>query len=145
MKFLLNIFFLSTIFAQSTEIDSIETLLQVKKLNLKYFQNEVVRLENDLKNLKRKKALSNVNLGTVEPIFTTITLPGASAMWIDTPLTGSRVALKNINRIKIFPKFYKDTEYIMAEYDGKIGWLSSLFYVYDDLPDSYKNINLKKR
>ena len=66
-------------------------------------------------------------------------------MWIDTPITGERVVIKKIDKIKIFPKFYKNTDYVMAEYDGKIGWISSLFYVYDDLPDSYKNINLKKR
>ncbi len=142
MKFFLNIFFLSSLFAQPTEIDSIEVLLQIKKLNLKYFQKEVDRLENDLQILKHEKAISDLSLGLIKPIFINLILPGA-AIWIDTPLTGSRVALKNIDRIKIFPKFYKNSEYVMAEYNGKIGWLSSLFYSYDSLPRSYKNLRQK--
>ena len=142
MKFFLSIFFLSSLFAQSTEIDSIEVLLQIKKLNLKYFQKEVGRLENDLQILKHEKAISDLSLGLIKPIFINLILPGA-AIWIDTPLTGSRVALKNIDRIKIFPKFYKNSEYVMAEYNGKIGWLSSLFYSYDSLPRSYKNLRQK--
>lgn len=142
MKFFLNIFFLSSLFAQSTKIDSIEVLLQIKKLNLKYFQKEVDRLENDLQILKHEKAISDLSLGLIKPIFINLILPGA-AIWIDTPLTGSRVALKNIDRIKIFPKFYKNSEYVMAEYNGKIGWLSSLFYSYDSLPRSYKNLRQK--
>lgn len=134
----------ASLFSQELQvkIDSIETLLQVKKLNLQYFQNEVGRLDKNLKNLKHEKAISDLSLGKIDPIFVDIILPGA-AIWIGIPIAGSRVGLKNINKIKVFPKFYEDTEYILAEHNGKLGWLSSLFYSYDSLPSNFKSLHPK--
>ena len=132
----------STLFSQELQvkIDSIETILQIKELNLQYFQNEVDRLKSELQYHKNEKAINGIDQGKIKPIFVNVLLPEKAALWIEVPIYGKRVELSNVKRIKIFPKFYKKTTYVLAEHNGRLGWLSSIFYDYDKLPLIYKGV-----
>lgn len=139
MKYLFLIIFISFAFSQNaanSKIDSLNTLKD-NFLNQKlYIDERIESIEKEIKAIRYEEIKQKVNNGEIPPVMRKINRRGQ--LW-EKPIFIKAINFPSNAKLTIYAKWYENTNYIYAEYNGEFGWLSPAFYDISKFPRTYSS------
>lgn len=137
MKRLWVILFVLPLFGQNhfqVKLDSLKQLKNNALLEKGKLGKYLIELEKQIKQTDNEISRGKLNTD-ITPVKYRLMEKGQ--IWIDKPSLGKRVKFYTGAKVLLYPKWYKNTKYIYAEYGGEFGWLSDVFYDNEKLPQQF--------